>query len=858
MAVDIDILLSQLTLEEKISMTAGASTWRSAEISRLGIPNIKVSDGPSGARGEVFGEGVPAAFLPSGVSLGATWDIELLREMGELLAEETKSKSASVLLSPTMCLARNPLGGRNFETYGEDPYHVGKLATALVQGLQSRRVGATPKHFVANDSEVDRFGGNRVVPTRALREVYLLPFQMVVRDADPWCIMSAYNKVNSSHCDTSSELLSDILRREWGWKGLVMSDWGATYTTGPSLRAGMDLEMPGPPLKRTQEAIKDAIKNGEVSIEQVEDSARRLLYLLQRAGRFEDASDVSEVCLNKPEHAQKLRHAARSGIVLLKNESQALPLRPVTAPRRLAIVGPNAKRIVAGGGGSAYIKAPYWTSAFESLKAEFQPRGTEIVYHVGSRVNRYLPTAYSELCRDPDNGAGGGAVDWFDGHDTTQNPVASRHIDDLYYISYGDLPPEIDRVTNYSFRVRTILTAQTTGTHKLSLAGIGPSKLFVDGKEVVSESGKRQLHGELFYTYGSHEVIITMNMVAGQEYNVVVEGHSHDRQLDPELKDSLKPMEDQFQGVRIGYEEEIQADLPSEAARLCSDTDAAIIVVGRDKEWETEGLDMPMWELPGDQARLIEEVAAVCPRTIVVVQAGTPVKAEPWVHKVQAVLYCWYQGQELGNAVSDVICGHFNPSGRLPVTYPRRIEHAPGTSQPWEPGTDSTVLYGEGIHVGHRWFDFIGVDPLFPLGYGLSYSELKLSDISITNGVLGPHSPVTLSVRVTNLGGDDLPTRQTILAFAAPATQTRLSRPVKQLSAFVKTPELNAGESCNVNLEIGAYSLGVFDALINRWVIDAGSEFDILVGTNAGDAAVVGQVKVIEEITWVHTIKSDQ
>lgn len=426
--------------------------------------------------------------------------------------------------------------------------------------------------------------------------------------------------------------------------------------------------------------------------------------------------------------------------------------------------------------------------------------------------------------------------------------------DDLYYISYGDIPPEINRVTNYSFRVRTILTPQTSGRHTLSLAGIGPSKLFVDGKEVASESGKRQPDGELFCTYGSHEVFVTIDMVAGREYHLLAEGHSHDRQLDPELKDHLKPMEDQFQGVRIGYEEESHEDLPSEAARLCSDSDAAIIVVGRDKEWETEGLDMPMWELPGDQARLIEEVAAVCPRTVVVIQAGTPVKAEPWIHKVQAVLYCWYQGQELGNAVADVICGHFSPSGRLPVTYPRRIEHSPGTSQPGEPGTDSTVLYGEGIHVGHRWFDFIGVDPLFPLGYGLSYSELKLSDIVITNSVLGPKSPITISAKVMNLGGDDLPTRHTVLAFASPASKPRLSRPVKQLCAFVKTPEIKAGEACVVELEIDAYSLGVFDALVNRWVIDVGAEFDILVGTNAGDAIVVGQARVPEEITWVHTI----
>jgi beta-glucosidase len=274
--------------------------------------------------------------------------------------------------------------------------------------------------------------------------------------------------------------------------------------------------------------------------------------------------------------------------------------------------------------------------------------------------------------------------------------------DDLYYISFGDVPSEINRATNYSFRLRTILTAQTSGLHKLSLASIGPSRLFINGKEVASESGKRRPNGELFFTYGSYETIIQMDMISGQEYHIVAEGHSHDRQLDPELKGHLRPMEDQFQGVRIGYEEHSDSDFPREAAGLSRESDATIVIVGRDKEWESEGLDMPMWELPGDQVRLIEAVADTCARTIVVIQAGTPVKLEPWIEKVQAVLYCWYQGQELGNAASDVICGYFNPSGRLPVTFPRLIEHAPGVSQPWEPGTVSSILYGEGIHVGLR------------------------------------------------------------------------------------------------------------------------------------------------------------
>ncbi|KAF2017003.1 glycoside hydrolase family 3 protein [Aaosphaeria arxii CBS 175.79] len=847
MAIDIDNLVAQLTLEEKISFLAGKSTWRTAEVDRIGIPNIKLSDGPSGARGEIFGEGVPAAFLPSGVSLGATWDVNILREMGELLAEETKSKSASVLLSPTICLARNPLGGRNFEAYGDDPFHSGKLATALVQGIQSQGIGATLKHYVGNDSELDRFHGNRVIPTRALRECYLKPFQMAVRDADPWCMMTAYNKVNDHHCDSSRELLTDIARKEWGWNGLFMSDWGGTTSVGPSIQAGLDLEMPGPPSKRTLEAVMALIKAGEVEISQIDESARHLLGLLERSGRFENPTDNGEVCLNKPEQAAKLRHAASAGIVLLKNENNALPIRPNDEFKKIAIVGPNGERIVAGGGGSSYIKAPYWTSVLNSIKDRFGGCKTEIAHHSGAQVNRYVPTSPSTQCRDPDTGIGGGAVDWRHGHEH----------DDLYFMSFGDRPREIPNDYDFNFAVRTILKPKTTGLHRVSLASIGPSKLYVDGKEVLSEGGELREDATLFFTYGSPETICDIHLNEGQEYQIRINGHSHDRQLDRSLDERIRPMENKFAGIRFGYQEFETSDLPSEAAQVCRDSDVSIVVVGRDKEWETEGQDIPQFELPGEQCRLIEEVANVCPRTIVVVQAGTPVKLEPWIHKVQGLLYTWYQGQELGNAAADVLCGLFNPSGRLPVVYPQRIEHSPGTMNPLEPGADTSSLYAEGIHIGHRYLDFLRLEPMFPLGYGLSYSSFELKDVKIARSLLTPEQSLKVQLRVKNTGGNEIPTAETILAFFSPASPPPLSMPLKTLCGFTKTPKLQTAQECEVEIDIDAYSMGIYDPLLKQWIVPSGVKFDILVGKNSRDASWVGQVEVQQTITWVHRITSD-
>ena len=314
-----------------------------------------------------------------------------------------------------------------------------------MKGLQSGGVGATPKHFVgkcrqpgchclsswlisskANDQETKRFKYNAKVPTRALREVYLLPFQMVVREADPWCMMTAYNRVNGHYCDTSKELLIDIARGEWGWDGLFMSDWGGTTSTVESINNGLDLEMPGPPSKRSLEALDQPIRDGKVDLDRVSQSAGRLLRLLKKAGRFSDARDDPEVCIDNPDKRALLLRAASEGIVMLKNENNALPIPSTESLGNLAILGPNAERIVAGGGGSSYIKAPYWTSIQGSLREAFRNTNTQIHTAEGAKVNRYLPVCM--IAKDPETGVSGAAVDWYNTHDWTSSPVVTTHM----------------------------------------------------------------------------------------------------------------------------------------------------------------------------------------------------------------------------------------------------------------------------------------------------------------------------------------------------------------------------------------------------------------------------------------------
>lgn len=380
--------------------------------------------------------------------------------------------------------------------------------------------------------------------------------------------------------------------------------------------------------------------------------------------------------------------------------------------------------------------------------------------------------------------------------------------------------------------------------------------MYINGELVLEQSGEFAEKGSLFFTYGSDEKVKTHKFVKGIGYNIVVECFSHDRHLQRELEGRLDPMETNFQGIRLGYEEIDNSDLPAAAARMASDNgcDTAIVVVGRDKEWETEGQDIPLFDLPGEQTRLITLMRSVCKNVVVLVQAGTPVQMLPWLDQVDAVLYCWYQGQELGNAAADVLFGDFNPSGRLPVTFPRRIEDCPAYSS--FPGEQFSSYYSEGLHVGYRWWDLLGTQPLFPIGFGLSYSSFDVEDTTLSHSIFprdGSH--LVLSATVCNISKDvDMGCRETIIVWFWQTNKSRLTRPPKQICGFVKTPLLGPGKTCKVNVSIDAYGLGVWDVERKAWLIDSGSQFEVAISTSKIALRSVGKVEIAEEICYVHRL----
>lgn len=426
----------------------------------------------------------------------------------------------------------------------------------------------------------------------------------------------------------------------------------------------------------------------------------------------------------------------------------------------------------------------------------------------------------------------------------------SLYSDDLYYMSFGTVPPELNgAAANWSFRIRATLRPLTSGRHAISLASIGPAELYLDGVLISEQSGAYDEKGSLFFTYGSEEKVVPVDMIAGRDYDIRIDYRSHDRQLQPELLALLDPMEDQFQGIRLGFEEFDTMDRPAEAAQLASKCDAAIVVVGRDKEWETEGQDILAFDLPGEQVRLIREVAAVCKRTIVCVQAGTPVRMDEWIDDVQGVLYTWYQGQELGNAAAAVLCGQVNPSGRLPMTFPRRVEDCPAFSS--FPGEENETYYSEGLFVGYRWWDLLSIEPLFPLGFGLSYNNFEVLPGSISTQHLVEGPPLTLTVHVSNTGGSDIPGRETVIAWFSQCSPRRLTRPKKQICGFSKSRPLSPNEKQEVEIEVDFHAFGMYDTKQGVWIVDAGAEFEILVGTTALNAVPTWKLKATQEISWI-------
>ncbi len=788
---DIDRVLARLALDDKVALLAGADAWHTVAVD--GVPALRCSDGPAGVRGTSW-QGPPSASFPCATALAASFDPALVEEVGRALGREARSKHAHLLLAPTVNLHRTPIGGRNFECFSEDPVLTARLAAAYIRGVQAEGVAACVKHFVANDTEFERMTISSEVDERTLRELYLVPFEAAVAPAavggaSVKAVMSSYNRINGTYASEHGPLLRGVLRDDWGFDGVVVSDWYGTHTAAASLEAGLDLEMPGPARIRGEQLVA-AVRSGEVGEQRVDESVRRLLALIAwtKAG----GDDGSETTDDSGETQAVSHRAAVAGMVLLKNDGEVLPL---AASSRIAVVGPNAERGQIQGGGSARVRANHPAPLLGALRA----RGLDVEHEQGCSIDKRLPDLRGDFTVRLTGASG---------------RTATEQTDRLR-LMWMNAPADGIELANFGAKVEGTFVPSETGDWEVALSTVGPAVLRVNGEVVVDLSEPRT--GGSFFGLGSAEVRATVAFEAGVRATVEVDY--------PMVADSM------MRGLVVGAAPPPHADAIARAAAAAARADVAVVVVGTNDDWETEGEDRTALELPGEQNELIAAVAAANGCTVVVINAGAPV-AMPWLDSVAAVMQIWFPGETLGEAVADVLLGDAEPGGRLPITLPRRLVDTPAYHH--HPGRDGKAVYAEGLRIGYRWYDAQHVEPLFPFGHGLGYATFEVSSRGVSGSI---EAGVEIEVDVTNTSGREGST--VVQCYVEPPSDGP-DRPVRTLQAFAKVT-LAAGAAAVVHLGLDRRAFSVWDVDAHGWTVPPG-EYRVLVGTSSRSLADSGTV----------------
>lgn len=796
----IESLLTQMTLEEKISMLAGTELWFSTGVPRLGVPAFRMADGPNGVRG-IWSEMSPtAAATPVGMALGATWNPDLVEKVTNVLADEVKDKAGHILLAPTVNIHRTPIAGRNFECFAEDPYLSGMIASSYIKGLQDKGIGACIKHFIANDQEFERNSISSEVDERTLREIYLEPFRIAIRNAKPWAVMSSYNRVNGTYACENDHTLLDILKGEWGYEGIVISDWYGTYD--PEVpNGGLELEMPGPARWMSEELVKNALANGTLTEERINDKVRRLLTVVEKAGLLDTPPQNNEFGNNNPKHRKVLREAAGEAIVLLKNKKDLLPLKKV---KRIAVIGPHASRAsIFGGGSSSGFRPHYVVSPLEGIKNR-AGKNIKVDYAPGCHIFKTLPTPAPELFSNAE-GRLGLNLSLFNGTEFSGTPA---YTDVTPFVDHGWFYVSVPNVDQESFSMiqEGFFTPQESGTHKLALNSIGWSKLYFDGKLLIDHTNENDM---------GREIIKEVKLEGGKAYSIRLEYYWKG---DP-----------RWRSVKIGHLPPQSADLMGDAIKLAKKADVVIVVGSLNAEWEAEGFDRVDMKLPGEQNELIKRVSKANKKTIVVVNTGSAVEM-PWADQVASIVQLWLNGQEMGNALADVLFGDVNPSGKLPTTFPVRLEDNPAYIN--YPGENGKVTYGEGIFVGYRYYDTKKLAPLFPFGHGLSYTTFEYKNLRLDKKSLNPNETLTVKVDVTNTG--KVTGKEVVQVYLRDVKST-MARPEKELKAFAKV-ELKPKQKKTLTFTLDREAFWYFDTLRNAWSTEPG-EFEVWVGGSSRDVS---------------------
>lgn len=784
----VEDLLSRMTTAEKADLVSGI-TFETRPNDRLGIPAIKMADGPMGVRWYT------ATAFPASVALAATWDTDLVGRVGRAIARELRAQGRDMLLAPCVNIHRVPMAGRNFESYGEDPFLAARMAVAYILGVQGEGVIATVKHFAANNQEQERNTIDVRVDERTLHEIYFPAFKAAVQEAGVWSVMSAYNKINGSWCSENSWLLNRVLKGQWGFRGFVVSDWGAVQSTVETANAGCDMEMPtgrfmnGPALLREVAA-------GKIDQRTIDEKVRRILRVMFLSGVFDRGRSATKQDLS--EHPKLSQSAAVKSTVLLKNDGGLLPLDPGKI-RSIAVIGPNAAVGRAGGGGAALVNFPYVVSPLEGLRTRLG-KNLQINYSAGLiQTGDLFPIETS--CLAPPGakpGEHGLLGEYFNNAKLEGIPVVSR-IDPKVDFRWGAASPAPGIVSDgFSVRWTGTLTAPRSGTYYLDGFGDDGTRLVLDGRVLFDSWGLPRK------TYTAE-----VTLEAGRTYPVRFE---------------------YFENIsaataRLGWREKT-GDLIPAAVEAAAHSDVAVIFAGLSDYFESETFDRTAMTLPDGQDALIRAVARANPRTIVVLNAGSPVLMSAWLESVPAVILNWYPGQEHGHAIAAILAGDEDPGGRLPFTLPNSWEDSAAYGR--YPGNGGTVSYGEGLFVGYRHFDRNGITPLYPFGHGLSYTTFSYSDAKLEPG--SKTGDLRASCVVTNKGNR---AGEEVVQLYVRDVQSSVPRPAKELKAFRKI-RLKPGARAKIEFVLGRDAFSFYDPDKGNWISESG-EFEILMGRSSRD-----------------------
>lgn len=783
----VESILSQMTTDEKIEMVGGIHDFYTRPIPRLGIPSLRMSDGPMG----VHDYGLTTAY-PAGIALAASWDVDLAHRFGVSMGKDARARGVHFILGPGMNIYRAPMNGRNFEYFGEDPFLASRIAVNEIEGIQEQEVIATAKHFAGNNSEFARMTLSSDIDERTLREIYLPAFEASVKEAHVGALMDAYNLVNGVYMTANHHLNNEILKKEWGFDGILMSDWGATHDGVAAANGGLDLEMPSPTFMN-RETLLPALKDGRVSMATLDDKVRRILRTAMRFGFFDRPQADTNIPLYSQTGREVALEEARGGMVLLKNAGNLLPLDE-NKLKTIAVIGPDAYPAVVSGGGSAESKPFEAVSYLEGI-SDHAGAKANVLYDVDLPV---LDEVFekSEFVTAP-GGESGLKGEYFSNQELNGAPAVTR-VDQHVHFDWGEgsfAPGE--PVDHFSVRWTGYFIPKASGDYEFFTSADDGVRLYVDNDRAIDDW---QPHSQTLDTATEH-------LEAGQAYKI-----------------RLEYFEDVGSAI-VGFGvTRADAVVGNKTKALAAKADAVIICVGFDPKTEGEGSDRT-FQLPGGQDALIQQISAVNKNTVVVLTAGGNVDMTLWIDKVPALIHAWYAGQEGGRALAQIVFGDYSPSGKLPVSFERQWGDNPVFHSYYPVKGESHVKYSEGVFLGYRYYDQSQTKPLFPFGFGLSYTTFAYSNLSVSPTTGEANSPVTVSFDVTNTGHRE---GAEVAELYVGDSHASVPRPSKELKGFAKI-NLKPGERKRITLTLDRRAFSFYDVARKDWNAEPG-KFTILVG----------------------------